>query len=326
MTTRRILMLLGSFALAIFLVVLLFKLQHITLGELAVAIGNTPVWLLVTVCALTLGNQLAGVARWRVANAWLSPNSPRMTFVAMLEATTWGAFLGQLVPPQFSMTFARWAAVRHGSVVGVTLYEGLFDFVVLTSGAVAALAVLVLSAGSGNSLLLLLGAILAGCLSVRWAMSIGHAITRRCSAMHLPGKGLAERLSPALERASNAPARTLAVLCVWSFARMMMLALRTALVAAALLPGIHWETVLIGYPAVGLAVSVPFLPGGLGLAEWSWTGLLVLAGATAPTAALTALVFRVLNFVALCATVAVTTLLARSGRVSSGRPAGVSPS
>lgn len=310
--TRRFLMLAASAGFSIFLVVLLFRVQHITVADVVNALAATPPMLLGTVLAMTLANQLAGVARWRAANAWLSPDSPHMTFIAMLEATTWGAFLGQLIPPQFSMSFARWAASRHSSAVGVTLYEGVFDFVILTSGALAALAVLVLGAGSEISLPLFVGGIFAGCISIRWVMSAGCVIARRYSATHLPGRKQAEQLSPALRRASNAPARTLAVLCAWSFVRMTLLALRMVIVAVTLIPGLHWVTVLVGYPIVGLAVSVPFLPAGLGLAEWSWTGLLSLAGATASVAALTAVVFRIINFVALCGITLLATMLGRS--------------
>jgi uncharacterized membrane protein YbhN (UPF0104 family) len=320
--TKRILPAIASAALAIFLVVLLFRVHNITLGDIGDALATTPPWLLAAVFALTFGNQLAGVARWRAATTWLSPATPRMNFAAMLEATTWGAFLGQLIPPQFSMAFARWAVARNGAAVGVTLYEGLFDFVILGSGALAALAVFTLGLGASASLALFLFAILLGCLSVRWVMKIGHVFTARLAATQMPGAGLAARVSAPLERASRAPAGILATLSVWSFARMALLALRTVVIARAFLPGAHWTTVMIGYPVVGLAVSVPFLPGGLGLVEWSWTGLLVLAGAGASAAALAALVFRIINFLAICGVVLVTTAIGRLSRATPPSPAG----
>ena len=44
---------------------------------------------------------------------------------------------------QLAMTLARWSAVRTRTSVGATLYEQLFDFVILLSGASAAILLLV---------------------------------------------------------------------------------------------------------------------------------------------------------------------------------------
>ncbi len=110
---------------------------------------------------------------------------------------------------------------------------------------------------------------------------------------------MAARLSMALHRASKAPAATLLVLSGWSFLRLVLLSVRGFLIAIAFLQNINGVTVLVGYPVIGLTKGLPGLPGGLGLSEWTWTGLLVLAGAAAPAAALTAITIRIVNFAGL---------------------------
>jgi hypothetical protein len=310
---RRILLLAGSTGLAVALIALLFRSMRVGLDDLFVTLGTMPGWLLAAVCLLTFANLMAAVARWYTAAAWLSPTAPKIGYLAMLEATAWGAFLGQLIPPQFSMSISRWAAARNGAAVGVTLYEGLFDFVILGSGAVAALAALGFQTTNGASMLLFGLAILLGCISIRWMMAAGCKLAALLAATHLPGARLAAVLAVPLDRASQAPAGTLAALLAWSFFRMVLLSLRTVLIACILLPGIEWGTVAIGYPIVGLAISVPFLPAGLGLVEWTWTGLLVSAGALAPAAAIAAVSIRLVNLAAL-AIVVLALLPFRMGR------------
>ena len=287
------------FGTAILLVALLFHLLRITPADVGRMVKTTPAWLLLVVSALTLSNLIAGVARWEAAKAWLSPNSPPVPFWALVEATTWGALLGQIVPPQLSMSAARWAAVRNSSVVGITLYEGLFDLLVLGSGALAGAAILELHMGGTASLGIFALASLVGCLSIRRAMTVGNFLCGHYAATGTAGAALAGRLAVAFERASDAPAATLAVLSGWSFLRLVILSVRAFLIASAFLPHFDGVTILIGYPLVGLIKGLPLFPAGLGISEWTWTGLLVLAGAAAPAAALTAVTIRLVGFAGL---------------------------
>ena len=312
MTTKPILMALWLMA-ALSLVALLFRMLGVTPWDVGRMIGATPPWLFVAVFAITLTNLVIGVARWQTAKAWLSPASPPVAFGTLLGATTWGALLGQVTPPQLSMSVARWIAVRNRASVGVTLYEGLFDLVALGSGAIAGIAILELNLGSSVSVVLFILASLAGCLSVRKAMSAGHLLCRHFSRVGSRGMVLAATLADAFERASRAPLKTLMILSAWSFARVMLLSVRALLVATAFLDHFNGVTVLIGYPVIGLIKGLPVLPAGLGIAEWTWTGLLVLAGAAAPAAAITAVALRVVNLAAL-ATVMLVLLAVRAVR------------
>lgn len=298
--TKSILLALWLMA-ALFLVASLFQMLGITLADVGRMIEAAPAWIFVAVSAITLANLVIGVARWQTAKAWLSPASPPVAFGTLLEATTWGALLGQVTPPQLSMSVARWVAVRNSASVGVTLYEGLFDLVALGSGAIAGIAILELHLGSSASVALFILASLAGCLSVRKAMSAGHLLCRHFSRGGTRGAILAANLADAFERAGSAPVKTLTILSAWSFARVLLLSVRALLVATAFLDHFNGVTVLIGYSVIGLIKGLPVMPAGLGIAEWTWTGLLVLAGAAAPAAAVTAVAFRVVNLAALAA-------------------------
>lgn len=296
-------------ALAFILVALLFRFAGIGVDDLIRALGMTPAWLLGASVAVAFLNQLVGVARWRTALAWLSPSAPALGILPMLEATTWGSIAGQVLPPQLSMTAARWSMARHPSAIGTTLYEQLFDFMVLAAGAAAATAVLALKLGPVPSIAFFAIALLGGCLAIRWLTHVGHILAARYVRTGYWGVAFAARLDEPLVRASRAPAHVLGVLFAWSVIRLALMTLRVVLIVGVFAPAADWTTVAIGYPISGLAMAIPILPAGLGLAEWSWTGLLVVSGATAAAAALTALIFRVINFAGLAAVLLALVLL-----------------
>jgi uncharacterized membrane protein YbhN (UPF0104 family) len=55
---------------------------------------------------------------------------------------------------------------------------------------------------------------------------------------------------------------------------------------------------VIASPLLQIMVLVPITPGNLGITEWTWSAILVSAGATASAAALFVLTMRILNLVA----------------------------
>ena len=299
MTGSRLTLIAGSFVVPLALMVLLFALLGVTLGDLVRTMAATPAWLLAATLAITFANQAISVARWRAASHWLNPKAARPEWGAALEATTWGSFLGQFLPLQLSMTLARWARSRNRTTVGATLYEQSFDLVILLSGAGAATLLLVLGCGAETALAALSAAVVAGCLGVRWLLSAGARMTTALGSSGLPGSMVLGRLAEPLRQASRAPAGLLAFMAGLSALRLVILALRVVLIASVFIGAVHWTTVAIGYPIVGLALGVPFVPAGLGIADWSLTGILVLAGAAAPAAAMTAAASRAINLLTL---------------------------
>ena len=85
---------------------------------------------------------------------------------------------------------------------------------------------------------------------------------------------------------------------IWSGARVALITLRLVLGAAAFSLPLAAAHITYATPLATLAVLVPLTPGNLGLAEWSWTYALTLWREDPATAALYALGFRALIFLA----------------------------
>lgn len=303
-----------SVLLAASLIAGLIAYSDARLSDIKRAILATPIWLVGAIVALTAINQWLGVKRWQVANRWFAQGEQPTTTFKMFEATTWGALLGQFLPPQISMTSARWIATRKNSSIGVTLYEQLFDIVILGAGGLAAIALLLSSASPVTAFAVFIAIVAAGCLSIRFAFRIGHRIAVSYANSELPLNRLAARVAKPLDQASEAPAKILVNLTMLSTLRMALLAVRLIIIAAIFLPGVEMLLIAIGYPVVGIASAVPFLPGGLGLAEWSLTGLLVYSGShSAAAAAITAIMVRL---IVLASLVVLTVALVPLSRIS----------
>ena len=299
MTVKRIALIAGSLILPLALMVLLFGVLGVTLDELAGSLARTPAWLFAAVLMITFANQAISVVRWRAAARWLNPQAEIVGWGPALEATAWGSFIGQFLPLQLSMALARWARSRNRTTVGATLYEQLFDLLILLSAGGGAALLLGLRGNPEMAFVMLSLAIGASCLGVRWLLAGSSALASAISSSRLPAPAFVAELVDPLRQASGAPPRLLALMVGLAVLRLAILALRAVLVASVLIGALNWITVVIGYPIVGLALGVPFLPAGLGVADWSLTGILVLAGAAAPAAAMTAAAFRVINIVTL---------------------------
>ena len=289
-----------SLPLAAGLIAALIVYSGVRPEDIGRAIWSVPLWLFAAVIALTAANQWLSVLRWRAANRWFQPDTHSMPAIQMFEATTWGAMIGQFLPPQISMTSARWIATRQSSSVGVTLYEQLFDMVILGAGGMAALALLASSYSGGTALAIFLAIIALGCLSIRLVFALGGHMSARYAQTGFFLHGLAGRLADPLKQASQAPARVLIELCVLTIIRVALLGMRLIVIALLFAPGLDALGIAIGYPIVSLASAVPFLPGGLGLTEWAQTGLLIYAGAESTAlAALIAIMVRLIVVAAL---------------------------
>jgi hypothetical protein len=326
MAVKRVALFAGSLIVPLALIALLFGLLGVTVGDFVRTLARTPAWLLAAVLAITFANQAISVVRWRAASRWLNPKAELVGWGPGLEATAWGSFIGQFLPLQLSMTMARWARSRNRTTVGATLYEQLFDLVVLLSAGGAATVMLAIRGSPEVALAALSLAIVAGCLGVRWLLAGGSLLASSVTLSHIAGASHVAHLIDPLRQASRAPARLLALMAGFAVLRLAILSLRVVLVASVFAGATDWVTTLIGYPIVGLALGVPFVPAGLGIADWSLTGVLILAGAAVPAAALTAAAVRVINIVTLGVTLlALLPFRAKSaqhGRID--RPAAVS--
>ncbi|MCV2866930.1 flippase-like domain-containing protein [Defluviimonas sp. WL0075] len=291
-----------SFLLAIGLLVALFKWLGAQPGDVTDMLSGLTWWTFAGLVLLTAANKVLGAWKWRAAIAGILPGSASLSIVDMAEATAWGSLFGQLLPPQISAGLARWAFARRvhtgRSIVGTTLYEQLFDLVVLLSAALAGIAVI---AGGFSGPFLVIGFIVFLAVTLV-ALRLSLLAIERCLRL-IPHPGL-HALAGAISLARNVPAATQVSLSALSIVRLVIVTARACLAVAIFLPGIDIWTVALGYPIAGLAMAVPIFPAGLGLAEWTWAGLFVLAGAAAAPAAAAGVALRVANILAVCAVIA----------------------
>jgi uncharacterized membrane protein YbhN (UPF0104 family) len=293
--------------LAVILVVLLFWQFDLSLSDLGHSLASVPTWAFGAVFGLTLINQCIGVIRWQRVTASLFPDAAGPAFLPALTATSWGSFFGQVLPVQLAMTAARWVLVKRSGAVGSTLFEQLMDLVVLSAASAAAVLVLMLGAPAYVGVLTLL--VLIGCavVGLPLALTLVASLITNATRSITPISAKGRKVSAVLTAMAELPRGLIHWLLAWSTARLTVLALRMVIVVAVLIPAMDQGLVALGYPIVGLALGIPITPAGLGVADWTWTGLLVLAGAGAAAAALAALVARCLNFLSLLVIVIVLT-------------------
>lgn len=296
---RRTCLAFAGLAAGMALVALLFARFSLTPSDIANGLAAIPAEVFIAVTALTLANQVIGVIRWQMVNAALFPKERKPGFVLSLAATSWGSFLGQLLPLQIAMAAARWLMVRGRGAVGSTVFEQLVDLVILVAGAGSALLVLIAGIPMSVGVALFAAAILIGTRSMRLVFAMGAKTLSGLGHRRARHREWSQRWANSLAQASTVPARLMNAMIALSLIRLVVLMARMVMVALVLAGPINPLILAIGYPVIGLSLGVPFAPAGLGIADWTWTGLLVLSGAAASLAALTALVARCLNFASL---------------------------
>ena len=313
----RIAWLVLSFLIAGGLLVALFRSAGVETGDLIDGLFALPIWAFAAICVMTFSNKFLGAYKWRTAVRWFDPGRDMPPVIQMAEATAWGSLFGQIVPPQVGSAAARWYMFRaHGAgfVVGTTIYEQAFDLIILLSAAIAGYFALTYA-----DTMLSAGAIFA--LTVLATVSLAKPILRLTARIFgwladtlAAGQTVADTLAKAFRKASDAPYSVVLKLCLWSTARLVLLIGRTAAVAVPLLPGVGLLPIAAGYPVAGILTALPILPAGIGVAEWTWTGFLVLGGASLTMAAVVAVLFRIVNLMSLLVAIAIFAVLRWSGR------------
>lgn len=295
-------------ALSVGLFVLMLRHAGIGLIDVGRTLVSMPAWTICAIVSLTFANQFLGAARWRAAERWLSPASKPVEWTAAIRTTIWGSFLGQLLPLQLAMPMARWIGVRTTRAVGATLYEQLFDIILLAASAASAALIILLRAPGAIAIGAFLLAIGGACVLMSFLLRLASACTARFAAA-FSGQNPDSRLEEALDRAAKAPPRLLLFMSGLAAFRIILMAIRTVLIAVITVPGIDWVIVALGYPVVGIALGMPFVPAGLGIADWTLAGVLGLAGATVASAALATVVLRIVTIIAIAVLLAGSPLL-----------------
>jgi uncharacterized membrane protein YbhN (UPF0104 family) len=314
-----------SFGFGLFLIALLFWWLPISPGVALVAAFAAPIWLYAVVIALTLSNLVVGALKWRVAADYLSRPASRPSLYRMTELTTLGEFFGQILPVQLSTLLVRWAMAdkelrASGYVARATFFEQTFDVILVLAGSLAAVAVIGFGLAPVPALIIFSCFVAFSFVALRTCLWAGAGFFQS-----LESRGIWPEVSAAAREgfvhAAEAPARILATLSLYSLLRLILVALRAVAVLAVFAPQTQSWLVFVASPPVALLTTVPIAPAGLGVAEWTWSALLVHGGTAASVAVTAALAVRLTNIVALVVIVATMMLVRRLGtpaRQSSG--------
>lgn len=285
------------------LIYLMLRYLGVSLVEVLAALREAPIWMYVSVTVLTFANQIVGALKWRTAARWLATEKKEPSLFQMVETTSVGSFFGQIIPPQISAVMARWIIAqpeerRGGWAVKSTIFEQMFDLLVLVCAGLAGLSMFMLHVSGAAAVGVVLLSLVVGLAGLRIGLGVGW---RLClAAARLPiGQALLLNAADSFAHAYAAPRRVSVKLSLWSLLRLLLLALRAVVIAVVFAPAASPLLVAAGYPAVGLIAALPITPAGLGVMEWSWSGVLIASGAAAPNAAIAALGLRLVSLVSL---------------------------
>ncbi len=283
------------------LIWLLFSRLGITLGEAMSSVTQAPLWLFAVVGLLTLANKIIGTLKWKVSARYLAQPVDGPGFWRLVEMTNLGALFGQFIPVQLSTLLVRWflldrKARSSGHVIGATFFEQAFDLILVSSGAVAGIAAFGLGLTPAGVVGTFFGVVGITVVALRPLMRIASVICSAGARVALLSR-VCEGAAAGFARAAAAPTSVVLTLAGYSLARLIVVGLRAVVVMAVFAPSTLSWLVFAATPAVSLITALPITPGGLGVAEWTWSAVLVAGGTTAASAALAALALRLVTFV-----------------------------
>ena len=288
------------------LIYALFRTFGATGADFMAALSQAPWQLHAAVTIILILNNLVGVLKWRAAIRWLDPAAAMPPMVASFEASIFGALFGLLLLPQVTAAAARWLVLKQnggrGSLaVSTTFYEQVCDIFILTTAGLAGLAILIFAPGPVVGGLLVVAAFATALVAMGPIFAAGAAVFAGIRRLLPPGRiaGGLGTVTEVLRRLAAAPWRASLTMMSYSALRLVLqighgLAI-TFVFASTAAPTL----VAAGVPAAVLAAALPISPSGLGVADWTWGGMLVLAGATPVAAAIATLASRVAYMIAL---------------------------
>lgn len=265
-------------------------------------------WLALTgTLALTGANLAIGTFKWLlVMHAFERDSKDLPRFADGFLTTTLGALLGQIMPVQFGVALTRSLAGRLGigrspaANLGTTAFEQLFDVLVLCVAALISLLGLILHSGPGGwlALVLLLSPFgVFAAMRFKWLLGETAKLLARVSSP--TGLcGYISKLSQSVMRAADLSPSIFVLLAALSVLRFAAVLSRAVIVLSALGMSGFTAPLLIAFPLVQTIGIFPLVPGNLGILEWTWSGVLVYAGATISAAVLFAVTMRIVNVMA----------------------------
>ena len=288
------------------LIYALFRTFGATGADFMEALSRSPWQLYAAVTILVILNNLVGVLKWRAAIRWLDPAAATPPLVASFEASIFGGLFGLLMLPQVTSAAARWLVLKRnggrGSLaVSTTFYEQVCDLFMLTAAGIAGLVILLFALGPLIGGLLLAVAFATALITMEPIFAAGAALFAGIRRLVPPGRiaGGFDIVAEVLRRLAAAPWRASLTMMSYSALRLALQISHGLAIAFVFAPTAAPTLVAAGVPAGVLAAALPISPSGLGVADWTWGGMLVLAGATPVAAAITTLASRVAYVIAL---------------------------
>lgn len=287
-----------SLALGIGLLAFLFRFTGLHSAELTALLRAADKRAFILLCCLFAFNSFLSGEKWRLVHRSMrDPNDRSLPLSTAFSLTTLGVALGQLLPIQVSASIARtlgtWAegrAFRHGTVA--TLFEQSFDFLVLSTLMLATLATRLFHRQAvvwiACSVCILLVTIAVAPLvtgAIRWTASfiVDKATGRyRQFASELLASGLIDKT-------------LVRQLTAISAIRFVVLALMAESVSLAIHSPIPMWHLAAAVPFGLLAALAGITPGGLGLTEFAFTGILAGLGTSAAASSEWAIANRLLT-------------------------------
>jgi uncharacterized protein (TIRG00374 family) len=290
-----------------FLCLLFFK-AGLTWSVIVGSMADISSWPLVCLIVLTGTNLAFGTIKWILVIRALTPNDKRYPlFTEAMLVTTLGALIGQVMPVQLAIAFTRSLAGRLGVGssprvnLGTTVIEQLFDVVILCIAMIVTLLGLTLRPSPVGWTLLILLSVSIGVLVAIWLPLLLTALARFFD--HLPStcrvQVYASVFSSAVGRARELRPPVVMQLIALSGLRYVINLTRIAVVLSALGMPAYFVSAAIAFPLILLIALLPITPGNLGIMEWTWSSMLVSAGAAIEQSGLFAVTARISNILAL---------------------------
>jgi uncharacterized membrane protein YbhN (UPF0104 family) len=285
----------AAFLLGLVLVVALALVAGVSLRDIGAAVLQMPASAYLSIPAVQAALILLAAWKWHLLLSATSDGPLGLSLRHATSATGLGTLAGQVLPLQLVTPVIRaTAARRHGvsasHAVGTSVFEQLFEVIVLVSMALAGLAVSVLGLRYGPPM--------AAALLVSLTLLIAPALALGERALEIAARlGLcwARPLAEGMRTARALPQRLLVQLMGLSILRYALMLWLNLQILAWLLPDAPLLPLALAFPLVQGLTALPLVTGGLGITEATWAGLLIASGIPAGEAAEAALSLRVIS-------------------------------
>lgn len=302
MSARSTLISLGSLGLGAFLIWLLVMTSGISLGSMYSCLASVKGTTLVQIVLLLALNAYLSSQKWRLVDSVLRAKTDLVpsNFEAF-AMTSIGTTLGQILPIQVSMplvrTFGTWMhgrAIRRGTLG--TYFEQLFDLSFVGFMAIPSLGTYFMH---GGGLFWLVVALPVALLAIYSGGMVLKTASRVTTGIHARMRSFSwiPNLTPIDEHSPLEPwlGQKLMLLSALRYMVLVIMAQETTAAIHANIPIWH---LAVAMPFAVLATAIGITPGGLGITEFTYTGVLHALGTSLAVTSQWALVNRLLIFAA----------------------------